>query len=293
MTKSNIGKVFIGMVLLVGSARAGQWQFARESTLVPPGPNETALGIQTLRVHAPVGAPNATVVTVDILNHDGRVMGRMVDTKSTLKAERGNAPEETIVLKFQDRVVTLHYRDRALWVSDGATSVSASFDRTNVGVVERLKAFAEDLRMIAGLQTSARPVIDSQDTARLTSQAAVLGSGFVERVARVVPARWTSWLGGRPSAAAAVDGASCMNDPGQAPWAGGFGASKSSACAYAQQSAHNSCAAESGYCIGCCAWVGSGCDCVCMLGDLACMCESCGGLCGPNELAPTPAPASR
>jgi hypothetical protein len=292
MTKSNIGKLFIGMVLLVGSARAGQWQFARESTLVPAGPNETALGIQTLRVHAPVGASDATMVTVEILGSDGKVVGRMIDSKSTLRVERGNAPEEMIALTFQGRTVNLHYKDRAIWLSDGVTTASASFDQRNAADIEQVKGFADALEMIAGLQTAARPVIDGRSGARLTSQASVISLSLVDRVARVVPASWTSLFHGK-GAAPGFDETSCLTDPGHAQCAGGFGTSKSSACAYAQQEANNQCAAESGYCIGCCSWIGNRCDCACLVGDLACMCESCGGLCGPSGIAPSPAAGQR
>lgn len=295
MTTSNIGKVFIGMVLLVGSARAGQWKFAHESTLVPAGPDEAMLGIQSLRVHSPVGSGAAfgarTMVRIEILNMDQQVVGHLIDTKSAAGVrERGHAPEEIIELSFQGRTVNVHYKDRAISLSDGAVSASASFDRTNVEDVERVRVFADDLRLIAGIQIASRAAIDRAASAAPTTQASVMGTFGWERVARVIPASWTSVLARLGGAPAKFDDVACHTEPSHAKCAGGFGASRASGCAQAQQEANNECAEASGWCVGCCAWIGSGCDCACIIGDLGCMCESCGGLCGPSS-TPQPKPA--
>lgn len=289
MTKSNIGKVFIGMVLLAGSARAGQWQFAHESTIVPAGPDEAAFGVQSLRVHSPVGlrgtsGAEATTVRVEILNAEQQVVGELIDTKSAaVSRERGAAPEQVIELSFQGRHVSVHYKDRAIWVSDGASSASASFDRTNAEDSERLRAFADDLRLIGGIQLAAKAATTRATTVAPTTRADVLGISAIAGV-------WSSWFG---RSDARMDEVVCHTEPSKAQCGGGFAASRSAGCAYAQQEAHNECAAASGYCIGCCAWVGSGCDCSCLLGDLACMCESCGGTCGPSMSPSAPVAPSK
>jgi hypothetical protein len=297
MTKSSIGKVFIGMVLLAGSARAGQWQFARESTLVPAGPEEAAAGIQTLRVHSPAGGGAFTTTRVDLVNADHQVVGHLIDAKSDGKAGRGHAPEEMIELVFQGRTVKVHYKDRAIWISDGASTVTASFDRSNAEDAVRLKAFADDLRLIGGIQLAAKPALEQAATLAPTVQAGIAGTFGLERVARVVPASWSSFVrgfgGGAVKTAASDDETVCHTEPAHAQCAGGFGASRSSGCAYAKQQANNECAAASGYCIGCCAWVGTGCDCACLLDDLACMCEACGGTCGPAGVAPAGSEANK
>lgn len=286
MTKSNIGKIFIGMVLLVGSARANQWQFARESTIVPAGPDEVALGVTSLRVHAPSeskSAAGATVTRVELLNSEQQVVGELVDTKLPDVAKaRGAAPEETIVLTFQGRKISVHYKDRAMSVSDGATTVSASFDRPNLEDSERVRAFADDLRLIGGIQLAAKAASIRASAAAPATQASVLGLSSIAGA-------WSSWFG---RSDASMDEVICHTEPSKAQCGGGFAASRSAGCAYAQQEAHNECAAASGYCIGCCAWVGSGCDCACLFGDLACMCESCGGTCGPSMAPAIPAGAA-
>lgn len=288
MTKSNIGKVFIGMVLMVGASRAGQWQFGRESTLVPAGPDATLLGVQTLRVHTPAASPDALTVMIDILDTKQQPVGHLIDTRATTAVTRGSAPEEMLVLSFQGRKVSLHYKDRAIWLSDGVTTATASFDQTDAADVERVKAFADDLRLIGELQRAAKTTIERASTATPTVRASVLDGFRLDRIARVLPRSWAAWLGGAPAGGGE---AVCYTGPDHSECAGGFGASRSSGCAYAQQEANNECAAASGYCIGCCAWVGSGCDCACLFGDLACMCESCGGTCGPPDMAPAAAPA--
>src|SRR6185436_9488586 len=152
MTKSNIGKLFIGMVLLVGATRASQWQFSRSSTLVPAGPEEVALGIQTLRVHAPVGRGAVTTTRIEIISAEQKVVGHLIDVKAAGAEGRGNAPDEMIELVFQGRKVSLHFKDRALWISDGATTATASFDRRSAEDAEAVKAFADDLRLIGDIQ---------------------------------------------------------------------------------------------------------------------------------------------
>jgi hypothetical protein len=281
MTKSNIGKVFIGMVLLVGAAKAGQGQFARESTLVPAGPDEVALGIQTLRVHAPVGSGNVTTTRVEIINAEQKVIGHLIDVKSAVPAGRGNAPDELIELVFQNRKVSVHFKDRALWISDGVTSVAASFDRRSAEDAEAVRGFADDLRLIAGIQIAAKPV-----TLQAAAVAPTKESGILSGLG--LPSFFTGAAGTPPKDSEPV----CHTEPAHAKCAGGFGASRSSGCAWAQQQANNECAEASGYCIGCCAWVGTGCDCACLFDDLACMCDVCGGLCGPAANAPSPVPAN-
>jgi hypothetical protein len=289
MTKSNIGKVFIGMVLLAGSARAGQWRFSQESTLVPAGPEAVAAGIPTLRVHAPVGGGQFTTTRIELINADQKVAGHLIDAKSDGRAGRGQAPEEMIELVFQGRTVKVHYKDRAMSVSDGASTVTASFDRANIEDVERMKAFADDLRLIGGIQLAAKRALQQAESLTPTVQAGVAGAFGLERVARIIPASWSSFVRGFGGRARAMDSDPvCHTEPAHAECGGGFGASRSSACAYAQQQANNECAAASGYCIGCCAWVGSGCDCSCLFDDLACMCDACGGTCGPAADAPAP-----
>lgn len=285
MTKSNIGKVFIGMVLMVGSARAGQWQFAHESTLVPAGPDEVALGVQSLRVHSPTASKTmagATTMRVEILNTQQEVVGELIDTKGPDSVkERGQSPEQVIELSFQGRKVTVRYKDRSIWISDGTSSASASFDRTNAEDAERLRGFADDLRLIGGIQRAAKAATIRAATVTPTTQASVMGIPSIGAV-------WSSWFGKSDTK---MDEVVCHTEPAKAKCGGGFAASRSAGCAFAQQEAHNECAAASGYCIGCCAWIGSGCDCSCLLGDLACMCESCGGTCGPS-MQPAPAPGS-
>jgi len=133
-----------------------------------------------------------------------------------------------------------------------------------------VKLFADDLRLIAGIQLAARPVIQQSATLAPTVRSGVLPESFL------------SIFGG----GAKHDEPVCHTEPAHAKCAGGFAVSRSSGCAFSQQEANNECAAASGYCIGCCAWIGSGCDCACLWGDLACTCESCGGTCGPAA-APT------
>lgn len=282
MTKSNIGKVFIGMILMVGSARAGQWQFAQGSTLVPAGPDEVALGVQSLRVHAPTASKTlagATTTRVEILNTRQEVVGELIDTKApdSIK-ERGQSPEQVIELSFQGRKITVRYKDRAIWISDGTSSASASFDRASAEDAERLRGFADDLRLIGGIQRAAKAATIRAATMAPTTQASVMGIPSLAGV-------W-SWFG---RSDAAMDEVVCHTEPAKAKCGGGFAVSRSAGCAFAQQEAHNECAAASGYCIGCCAWIGTGCDCSCLFDDLACMCESCGGTCGPS-MAPTTAP---
>jgi len=289
MTKSNLGKVFIGMVLLAGSARV-TGQFARESTLVPPGPEATALGIQTLRVHFPVGAGAVTTTRIEFIGADRRVAGHMIDVKSAAsRGQRGNAPEEMIELVLEGRTVSIHYKDRAVWLSDGTTTAAASFDGAGAEEIEGVRLFADDLRLIAGIQVAARPVLQRAAGTAPTMQSSVLSGFGLERVTRIMPA---SFLG---KVKATFLGASkeaepvCHTEPAHAKCGGGFAASRSAACAYAQQEANNKCAEASGYCYGCCAWVGSGCDCACLFDDLACMCDACGGTCGP---AASPSPSA-
>jgi hypothetical protein len=271
MTKSISGKVLMGLVLAVGSAGAGQWSFQRESTLVPAGTSLMAVGIPTLRVHAPVLTANAaaTAVTVQLLSADGQVAGEMIDTRAaTTNAKQ--APEEIIVLARHGRTVRLHFKDRALWMSDGITEAAASFDARTPATA--MGAFAPDLILIGELQAAARATIDRAAVARPVVRASLAESMGLGRVVRAVFGR----------GAVTMHDPVCHTEPAHAHCGGGFGASKSSACAYSQQEAHNECALATGWCIGCCAWIGSGCDCFCLMDDLACMCESCGGTCGPE-----------